>query len=69
MAVILFDGMTSLDLLGFFDAATRLRMLQALDQVEWDFCAIKEEIVDSCNGERRQPTPPRMNYWNHTARR
>lgn len=46
MAFILFDGMTTMDLIGFYEAVTRLRLLNVLDQVEWDFCAMKEDIVD-----------------------
>ncbi|MGG4551900.1 DJ-1/PfpI family protein [Paenibacillus woosongensis] len=46
MAFILFDQMTSLDLVGFYDAVTRMRILNAMDNVQWDFCASKEEITD-----------------------
>ncbi len=46
IAFILFDQMTSLDLVGFYDAVTRMRILNAMDNVQWDFCANKEEITD-----------------------
>jgi cyclohexyl-isocyanide hydratase len=46
MAFILFEGMTMLDFVGFYDAVTRLRMLKALDEVKWDFCALQEEVRD-----------------------
>jgi cyclohexyl-isocyanide hydratase len=46
MAFILFDGMTSLDLIGFYDAVTRLRLFQSFEHMTWDFCAMREEIVD-----------------------
>jgi cyclohexyl-isocyanide hydratase len=46
MAFILFDGMTSLDLIGFYDAVTRLRLFKTFDQVMWDFCGVHEEVVD-----------------------
>jgi cyclohexyl-isocyanide hydratase len=46
MAFILFDGMTSLDFVGFYDAVSRLRMLKAKDNVMWDFCAAHEEVAD-----------------------
>jgi cyclohexyl-isocyanide hydratase len=35
-----------LDFIGFYDALTRLRVLKALDEVKWDFCALQEEIRD-----------------------
>jgi len=46
MAFILFDGMTTLDLTGFTEAITWLGILNAVENVSWDFCGIKEEITD-----------------------
>lgn len=46
MAFILFDGMTSLDLTGFTEAITWLGILNAVENVSWDFCGIKEEVID-----------------------
>jgi len=46
MAFILFDGMTSLDWIGFFEAATQLRLMEGGENVSWDFCAVKEEVAD-----------------------
>jgi putative intracellular protease/amidase len=46
MAFILFDGMTSLDGIGFFEAVTRLRLMEGGESVSWDFCAMKEEVSD-----------------------
>ncbi|MUG43959.1 DJ-1/PfpI family protein [Paenibacillus woosongensis] len=46
MAFIVFDQMTTLDLVGFYDAVTRMRILNAMDHVQWDFCSNKEEIKD-----------------------
>ena len=46
MAFIVFDGMTTLDLTGFTESITRLRMLNAIENVSWDFCAIHGEITD-----------------------
>jgi cyclohexyl-isocyanide hydratase len=46
MAFVLFDGMTSLDWIGFFEAVTRLRLMEGGENVSWDFCAVKEEVVD-----------------------
>lgn len=46
MAFILFDGMTSLDWIGFFESVTRLRLMEGGENVTWDFCAVKEEVTD-----------------------
>jgi transcriptional regulator GlxA family with amidase domain len=46
MAFILFDQMTSLDFVGFFEAVTWLRILNAVDHVSWDLCSTKKEITD-----------------------
>jgi Transcriptional regulator containing an amidase domain and an AraC-type DNA-binding HTH domain len=46
MAFILFDGMTSLDWIGFFEAVTRLRLMEGGEHVAWDFCAVKDEVID-----------------------
>lgn len=46
MAYILFDGMTMLDFVGFYEAVTCMGILKAKENVSWDFCAIKTEITD-----------------------
>ncbi len=46
MAYILFDGMTTLDFVGFYDAVTRMGVLKAIENVSWDFCSNKEEVTD-----------------------
>jgi len=46
MAYVLFDGMTTLDLVGFYDAVSRLKILNAKEGVAWDLCADKEEVTD-----------------------
>jgi cyclohexyl-isocyanide hydratase len=59
MAFILFDGMTSLDWIGFFEAVTRLRLMEGGENVSWDFCAVKDEVVDdrgvTCRAGRVRP--------------
>ena len=59
MAFILFDGMTSLDWIGFFEAVTRLRLMEGGENVSWDFCAVKEEVTDdrgiTCRVNRVRP--------------
>ncbi|QAY65877.1 DJ-1/PfpI family protein [Paenibacillus protaetiae] len=44
VAFVLFDGMTTLDFIGFYDAVTRLRILQA--ELSWAFCSDKPQITD-----------------------
>ncbi|NOU86144.1 DJ-1/PfpI family protein [Paenibacillus sp. LMG 31460] len=46
IAFVLFDGMTTLDFAGFFEAITWMGILGAKENVTWDFCSNKEEITD-----------------------
>ncbi|UKS30453.1 DJ-1/PfpI family protein [Paenibacillus sp. HWE-109] len=46
IAFVLFDGVTTLDFTGFYEAITWLRILGAKADVSWDFCAMQEEITD-----------------------
>ncbi|TDF90527.1 DJ-1/PfpI family protein [Paenibacillus piri] len=46
IAYILFDKMTTLDFVGFYDAVSWLKILKAKEGVTWDLCANKEEITD-----------------------
>ncbi|MDF2714422.1 MAG: thiamine biosynthesis protein ThiJ [Paenibacillus sp.] len=46
VAFVLFDKMTMLDFVGFYDAITRLRILKLMDNVSWELCAMKEEVTD-----------------------
>lgn len=46
MAFILFDQMTSLDFVGFYEAVTWLGVLKVKEDVSWDFCATKAEVMD-----------------------
>ena len=43
---ITFDGMTLLDLVGFYDPITRVKSMNIDPNVCWDFCALKEYIED-----------------------
>jgi imidazoleglycerol-phosphate dehydratase len=45
IAFILYDGMTALDLVGVFDALTRLGTMELLPDVTWDLCALSPEVV------------------------
>ncbi|MDD9268390.1 DJ-1/PfpI family protein [Paenibacillus sp. GCM10023248] len=46
MAFVLFDGMTSMDFIGFYEAITWLAILRAKENVSWTFCADKDEVTD-----------------------
>lgn len=46
MAFILFDGMTTLDFSGFYEAVTWLGIMGVKEAVSWDFCSTKAEITD-----------------------
>jgi hypothetical protein len=46
MAYVLFDKMTSLDFVGFYEAVSWLRILNIIEDVSWDLCATKEEVTD-----------------------
>jgi transcriptional regulator GlxA family with amidase domain len=46
IAFILFHGMTLLDLVGFYDAVTRLKKIQPSIDLSWDLCAVTEEVKD-----------------------
>lgn len=46
MAYILFDQMTTLDFVGFYEAVTWIGILGAKENVSWDFCSNKEQITD-----------------------
>ena len=45
-AFIIFDGMTSLDFIGFYDPVTRLKSMNIMDDFEWRICAASEQVVD-----------------------
>lgn len=46
MAFILFDGMTTLDFAGFYEAVTWMGILGIRENVSWDFCAAGEQVTD-----------------------
>jgi cyclohexyl-isocyanide hydratase len=41
-AFVVFDRMTSLDFIGFYDPVTRLKSMKILDDFEWRICALNE---------------------------
>lgn len=46
IAFVLFDGLTFLDFVGFYDVVTRLRYFEATKDSSWDLCGLKSEITD-----------------------
>ncbi|MHA7963192.1 DJ-1/PfpI family protein [Paenibacillus sp. CAU 1782] len=46
IAFVLFDGITFLDLIGFYDVITRLKYFEPTKDSTWDLCGLKEEITD-----------------------
>lgn len=46
VAFILFDKMTTLDFVGFYEAVTWMGVLNTEEKMSWDFCSNKEQITD-----------------------
>ncbi|NIK76803.1 cyclohexyl-isocyanide hydratase [Paenibacillus castaneae] len=46
MAFILFDQMTALDFVGFYEAVTWIGILKLKEDVTWHFCSNKAEVTD-----------------------
>lgn len=45
IAFVVYDGMTALDLVGFFDPVTRLKTMGFKQDLEWDLCARREAVT------------------------
>lgn len=56
-AFVLFDGMTFLDFVGFYDPVTRLKSMKILDDFEWRVCSVADSVVDD-RGLRIQADTP-----------
>ncbi|WP_317890775.1 hypothetical protein [Paenibacillus arenilitoris] len=46
MAFILFDGMTTLDFAGFYEAVTWMGILKGKEFLSWDFCSNQPQIAE-----------------------
>jgi len=46
IAFVVFDRMTSLDFIGFYDPVTRLKSMKIIDDLEWRVCAATQHVVD-----------------------
>lgn len=45
-AFVVFDRMTSLDFIGFYDPVTRLKSMKIMDDFEWRICSMTKHVVD-----------------------
>ncbi len=45
-AFVVFDRMTSLDFIGFYDPVTRLKSMKIIDDFEWRICSTTQHVVD-----------------------
>jgi transcriptional regulator GlxA family with amidase domain len=45
-AFVIFDRMTALDFVGFYDAVTRLKSMKILNDFEWRICSTTRYVVD-----------------------
>ena len=48
VAFVIFDRMTALDFIGFYDTVTRLKTMDFLPDVEWQVCARTVEVHNTC---------------------
>jgi putative intracellular protease/amidase len=46
IALVIYDGMTTLDFLGVFDALTRLKTMGIREDIEWRICGVASEVTD-----------------------
>jgi len=45
-AFVVFDRMTALDFIGFYDPVTRLKSMKIIDDFEWRVCSNTQRVVD-----------------------
>lgn len=45
-AFVIFDRMTSLDFIGFYDPVTRLKSMNIMSDFEWRICSTSQQVVD-----------------------
>ena len=51
-ALIIFDNMTALDFIGFYDPITRLRTMKFLQDFEWKICAHSTKVSTQITDDR-----------------
>jgi cyclohexyl-isocyanide hydratase len=47
IAYVIFNGITYLDLIGIYDAVSRLRSMNFLPDLSWDICSFTEIVADN----------------------
>jgi transcriptional regulator GlxA family with amidase domain len=45
-AFVVFDRLTSLDFVGFYDAVSRLKSMKIMDDFDWRVCSLGRHVVD-----------------------
>ena len=45
-AMVIFDNMTTLDFIGFYDAMTRLKTMKVMEDFSWNICARSAQVSD-----------------------
>ena len=45
-AFVIFDGMTALDFIGFYDPVTRLKSMNIMPDFEWKLCSLTRKVAD-----------------------
>lgn len=45
-ALVVFDRMTSLDFVGFFDPVSRLKSMKIMDDFDWRICSTTRQVID-----------------------
>lgn len=45
-AFVVFDRMTSLDFVGFYDPVTRLKSMKIMEDFDWRICAMTARVID-----------------------
>jgi transcriptional regulator GlxA family with amidase domain len=46
MGLVLFNGVTFLDFVGFYDVISRLHLFEKMKGTSWDICGVSEEVTD-----------------------
>lgn len=46
IAFLIYNKMTTLDFIGFYDPVTRLKTMGFIDDLEWDICSISKPVRD-----------------------
>lgn len=64
IAFIIFNGMTTLDFVGVYDAVTRLKTMRYIEDMSWDICSFTEAVKD-LTGLQIVPTKVRQSLGDY----